>query len=571
MTDIHVQPGGEAYERWAKNRLTALGQVRANTGLPAMRKQYVPEDGVRVYIESSDYGDRIRVFCDKDFGHGFASRDGGPLGIPSTISVKGKPLKFLDHNGTIHVVGSFYTPSKAKPHHGLVAFAADGYRLYYNGVYQSVHPLEYSGVSAFSLAGDKYLYWKTPTNSAAYALAIPVANREVFATDQPAQITNWDPLAIPAFASFLSSIGAATWANSYASLNDQTMVDTWSTTKSQLSGPGVNTGLEVVMNIDQWKARKATLVATVCPVAMSPDANDGTTLSMNATFTVATGILEIDFEAGTQTLTIVREDPIVVAFQAAVAVTLSTSFVVPPGRRTGLYLQDFGVHSASLFQSPGNSVAIASDGSSVVLIGKRHSDNYTTTFLASSDVYWRGAVRGVTLTNASPPFICRLPVVDAADKLSFIYNPGADTVWYYDGVSTLLRSGSADDAYLTRTCLSKDGQNALAAVRLAALPVNNQPHRLYWYRRDGTSFTLNITDRVIANSSVILNTNYSKDDAFFISYYTDTGETFVAPVTLVTDPDTLVTSVFIGAGIKQIGPHGLPDQRITPFDSIPAT
>lgn len=62
-TDVYAQPGGEKYVKFAKTKLSALTQVREGIGLPVLRKHFVPEDGVRIDIMSSEYGDRIRIFA----------------------------------------------------------------------------------------------------------------------------------------------------------------------------------------------------------------------------------------------------------------------------------------------------------------------------------------------------------------------------------------------------------------------------------------------------------------------------------------------------------------------------
>lgn len=62
MTDVYAESGTEKYVRWAKTKLIALSQIREDLRLEAMRKHFVPESGVRIDIESSIYGDRIRIF-----------------------------------------------------------------------------------------------------------------------------------------------------------------------------------------------------------------------------------------------------------------------------------------------------------------------------------------------------------------------------------------------------------------------------------------------------------------------------------------------------------------------------
>lgn len=66
--DLYVQSGGEKYVKFAKERLAALGALRADLRLPTMRKHYVPENGVRIDLEASSTGDRIRIFAGKIIG-----------------------------------------------------------------------------------------------------------------------------------------------------------------------------------------------------------------------------------------------------------------------------------------------------------------------------------------------------------------------------------------------------------------------------------------------------------------------------------------------------------------------
>lgn len=61
-TDVYVQPGGEGYVKWARNRLGALGACRRDLRLPSLQKHFTPASGTRISLLSSEFGDRIRIF-----------------------------------------------------------------------------------------------------------------------------------------------------------------------------------------------------------------------------------------------------------------------------------------------------------------------------------------------------------------------------------------------------------------------------------------------------------------------------------------------------------------------------
>lgn len=91
MTDVYVQSGGERYVKFAKERLAALGALRADLRLPVMRKHYVPVHGVRIDLESSVYGDRIRIFAGKP--DAYARYAGSTNPVRALYLYDAKPLR----------------------------------------------------------------------------------------------------------------------------------------------------------------------------------------------------------------------------------------------------------------------------------------------------------------------------------------------------------------------------------------------------------------------------------------------------------------------------------------------
>jgi hypothetical protein len=60
MLDLQVEPGGEKFIKWAKSKLSHLRTLRDDINMPSMTKSFVV-DGSRITINSSIYGDRIRI------------------------------------------------------------------------------------------------------------------------------------------------------------------------------------------------------------------------------------------------------------------------------------------------------------------------------------------------------------------------------------------------------------------------------------------------------------------------------------------------------------------------------
>lgn len=110
MTDVYAQPGTEKYVKFAKTKLSALSIVREGIGLPVLRKHFVPEDGVRIDIESSVYGDRVRIFGGVGWPKGLSLPSGwGP--IQRVASTPAHAWEYLGVSAYITKVGPSSDPS----------------------------------------------------------------------------------------------------------------------------------------------------------------------------------------------------------------------------------------------------------------------------------------------------------------------------------------------------------------------------------------------------------------------------------------------------------------------------
>ena len=63
MIDEYVQAGGEKYLKFARAKLQALVNLRADLRLPVMRKHFVPDASTRIDLEATAEGSRIRIFA----------------------------------------------------------------------------------------------------------------------------------------------------------------------------------------------------------------------------------------------------------------------------------------------------------------------------------------------------------------------------------------------------------------------------------------------------------------------------------------------------------------------------
>lgn len=68
--DVHCEPGGEGYVKWAKAKLRALGEQRADLRLPSLRKNF-QVGTTRVLLKSAEFGDKIWIF--RSGGGGFVA------------------------------------------------------------------------------------------------------------------------------------------------------------------------------------------------------------------------------------------------------------------------------------------------------------------------------------------------------------------------------------------------------------------------------------------------------------------------------------------------------------------
>jgi hypothetical protein len=67
---IKVDPGGEKYVSWAKKQLNNLERARKDMNLPVMRK-FWHVDGSLIALESSEFGDSIRINAGTDIGSAY--------------------------------------------------------------------------------------------------------------------------------------------------------------------------------------------------------------------------------------------------------------------------------------------------------------------------------------------------------------------------------------------------------------------------------------------------------------------------------------------------------------------
>ena len=61
IVDIKVDSGTEGYLKFARERLVILDRLRAELNLPVIRRHYMPKSGVLIRLESSEFGNRIRI------------------------------------------------------------------------------------------------------------------------------------------------------------------------------------------------------------------------------------------------------------------------------------------------------------------------------------------------------------------------------------------------------------------------------------------------------------------------------------------------------------------------------
>lgn len=153
MADEYVQPGGQKYLKWARNRLFGLGQVRAGIGLDTMSKHYVPEPDVRIDVRSSIYGDRIRIFAGKAVNWPKAaqlSSGWGPLQVSANPL---RPWEYLGVTAYIRTIGPSSDPGN--DHSGAFGLMEGGY-VFTNGVREVVGSWDcpaLGGLGTFFFAG----------------------------------------------------------------------------------------------------------------------------------------------------------------------------------------------------------------------------------------------------------------------------------------------------------------------------------------------------------------------------------------------------------------------------------